>query len=515
MTSDRPNILYPLLALLGVGLWFIVLQARGIVWAGGVFEYPLDDVYIHLAIAEQITLGGYGVNTSEVTSPGSSPLYPLLLTPFSGTEAQRWLPLYWNCVGLVVVALLWGRLIAYAGYRGTMGVALALLGPVALNTAGVAMTGMEHTLHAAASLCIVYGLFVLADQKRVSGLLLLGILLAPALRPEGLALALVGAGVLMLSGRIAFGALATVMAVLPVALFVWFLVSLGLDPLPNSVQAKLVGAEDAELGRLARAIGTFRLNLLELPGLLMLGFIVVLSALAAAAQGGRRWVALGLAAAGLAHLFFGQIGWMERYENYILTSLAAGAVVMAHGASSAMTASLPAVLIALAGGIYMPHAWEEYRFNPRAIHLQQAQTSRFVKDYLKTDVAVNDLGWVAWRNPNYVLDLWGLASDEARTIRIFEPSLGWAGPLVAKRGVPVALIYDTDDWLGYAVGRDWVRVGEFRLDLQRGFLGASFVGVYATSPEHVELVENALLAFEPELPDGTGVIFMDGFGGER
>lgn len=458
-------------------------------------------------------LGGYGVNTGELTSPGSSPLYPLLLTPFSGSDLQRWLPLYWNVVGMLAVAFLWGRLIAHAGYVGLSGLALAFLGPVALNTAGVAMTGMEHTLHTAASLCIVYGLFVLADRGRITGLLILGILLAPALRFEGLALALVGAGVLVLSGRIAVGALAGVLAVLPVALFVWFLLSMGLDPLPNSVQAKLVGAEDADLGRLARAIGTFRLNLLEVPGLIMLGFIVVLGALSVAAEGLRRWVALGLAAAGLAHLFFGQIGWMERYENYILTSLAAGAVVMARGAGSAVTSSLPAALVAVSGGVYMPHAWEEYRFNPRGIHLQQAQTSRFVKEYLKTDIAVNDLGWVSWRNPNYVLDLWGLASNEARQTRIFDPSPGWAGPLVAEKDVPVALIYDSVDWLGDAVSPDWVRIAEFRLDLQRGFLGAPFVGVFATAPEHVAFIEQALIDFEPELPEGTGIIFMPGFGG--
>ena len=513
MISDRTHILYPLIALLGVTVWFVVLQVRGLAWSNGVFEYPLDDVYIHLAIAEQISLGGYGVNPGEYTSPGSSPLYPLLLTPFAGSDTQRWLPLVWNIVGMVGVALLWGRLIASAGYANATGALLALLGPVALNTAGVAMTGMEHSLHAATSLAIVNGMFVLSDEKRVSWVLLAGILLAPALRLEGLALALVGAGVIVLSGRIALGALATGLALAPIALFVWYLTSLGLDPMPNSVQAKLVGAQDADVGRLARTIGTFRLNLLEIPGLLMLGFVTVLAALSASTVGLRRWTGLGLAAAGLAHLFFGQIGWMERYENYILTALAAGAIVLAQGAASKLTAFLPAALVAGAGATYMPHAWDEYRFNPRAIYLQQAQTSRFVKEYLRTDVAVNDLGWVAWRNPNYVLDLWGLASHEARETRILNPTPGWAEALTEARNVPVALIYDTEDWLGEAVGVDWLRVAEFRLDLARGFLGAPFVGIYATSPAYVTLVEQALKDFAPNLPEGTGIYFMDGFGG--
>ena len=39
---------------------------------GWSFEYPLDDVYIHLAMAEQIAAGGYGVNAGEFASAASS-----------------------------------------------------------------------------------------------------------------------------------------------------------------------------------------------------------------------------------------------------------------------------------------------------------------------------------------------------------------------------------------------------------------------------------------------------------
>ena len=48
-------------ALMSAGLGFAVLQAIAYAHAG-VFEYPLDDVYIHLAMAEGIGRGTYGVN---------------------------------------------------------------------------------------------------------------------------------------------------------------------------------------------------------------------------------------------------------------------------------------------------------------------------------------------------------------------------------------------------------------------------------------------------------------------
>ena len=75
---------WPILAYLG-------LTIAAMVRSGWNFEYPLDDVYIHLAMASEITRGGYGVNPGEIASAASSALYPMLLTPFPDTDLQRWL----------------------------------------------------------------------------------------------------------------------------------------------------------------------------------------------------------------------------------------------------------------------------------------------------------------------------------------------------------------------------------------------------------------------------------------
>src|SRR5262245_18537055 len=48
----------------------------------GHLVYNLDDPYIHLALAENIARGQYGVNLEEVSAPSSSILWPLLLVPF-------------------------------------------------------------------------------------------------------------------------------------------------------------------------------------------------------------------------------------------------------------------------------------------------------------------------------------------------------------------------------------------------------------------------------------------------
>ena len=85
---------------------------------GFAFEYPLDDPYIHLAMASEISKGGYGVNSGEIASAASSALFPLLLTPFADTDFQRFLPLIWNVIGLVLTAWIVGKTIIWSGLRG-------------------------------------------------------------------------------------------------------------------------------------------------------------------------------------------------------------------------------------------------------------------------------------------------------------------------------------------------------------------------------------------------------------
>src|SRR5687768_7918900 len=47
--------------------------AAGIFWmCGGDFSYTLDDPYIHLALAENIAIGHYGIDPSESSAPASS-----------------------------------------------------------------------------------------------------------------------------------------------------------------------------------------------------------------------------------------------------------------------------------------------------------------------------------------------------------------------------------------------------------------------------------------------------------
>ena len=111
--------------------------------------YTLDDPYIHLAVAESILEGGYGINSGEFASPSSSIVYPYLLTLPVVFGVGDYGPLIYALpASLVSVWILgghiWSRVQPLFGFYTTF--AFLLLGPLvvfAINAAALPMTGME------------------------------------------------------------------------------------------------------------------------------------------------------------------------------------------------------------------------------------------------------------------------------------------------------------------------------------------------------------------------------------
>lgn len=504
----------PALAALAAVVGFAALQ----LWAfslAGVFEYPLDDVYIHLAMASGIAGGTYGVTPGEAASASSSILYPLLLLPFSGTEAQRLLPLIWNLAAVLGLGWLWGRVLRAAGLRGAAGVGFAVLGPLALNIPGVGFTGMENSLHALAALGAVLGLWRVLNGAEVAPWLVAALVLAPLLRLEGLALSGLVVLALIGAGRRTAGVAIGVAVLVPVAGFAAYLAALGLAPVPGSVLAK-VGLAQAGTTGAARMLAPLWANL-QSPAGQLLAVLTLLCAglpllLADLRRGPAAMLLAVLALAGVAHLLAGQIGWMHRYEHYIIIAQVAG-LALAGGALTGLRARRWHVMLTLAlvvaAAAFWPKLALNYIWNPRAIHLQQAQMARFVQDWLKAPVAVNDLGRVAWANPQPVLDLYGLASPEALALRQVPggPPTGWAAALAEARGVAMALIYDP--WFGQAVGPHWRRLALLGMDNPRGTLGGWEVAFYATDPALATGQMALLRDFAETLPAAARLTFEE------
>ena len=69
-----------------VGFYLVVCLAVYVAvlhYNHGKFMFYTDDPYIHLALAQQIAHGHYGINVGEASSPSSSILWPFLIAPLT------------------------------------------------------------------------------------------------------------------------------------------------------------------------------------------------------------------------------------------------------------------------------------------------------------------------------------------------------------------------------------------------------------------------------------------------
>src|SRR5262249_7930106 len=69
-----------LVALIGAELAALMMLNHGAI------TYTLDDAYIHLALAEHISHGHYGINATEFSAPSSSIAWPFILAPAARFE---------------------------------------------------------------------------------------------------------------------------------------------------------------------------------------------------------------------------------------------------------------------------------------------------------------------------------------------------------------------------------------------------------------------------------------------
>ena len=132
------------------------------------------------------------------------------------------------------------------------------------------------------------------------------------------------------------------------------------------------------------------------------------------------------------------------------------------------------------------------------IFAQQYQMHRLAADILSMPVGVNDLGWVSFRNDNYVLDFWGLGSEVARKARMasFGDKSGWISELAQSRGIKVAMIYEV--WV--TPPPDWIKVGELHLNMAKLTSAQGIVSIFVLDRQVLPEVVRGLERLQGGLP---------------
>lgn len=487
----------------------------------GCLVFTLDDAYIHLALAENIMLGHYGINLNEYSAPASSILWPFLIAPFSRLSFANYIILIANTVfSMVTLLLFWVTLSPEntdvplqddSEQTTLLNVMLILLIP-ACNLIGLAFTGMEHSLQVMLVVAIVCGLTRESLTTRLDWWTLAAIILAPLVRYECLAISLPAAVYLLFRGyrKSGLAAIAFIMAI--IAGFSLFLISLGQSPLPNSVRAKsqIVYERNA-----SSIFSNFSIGIEDSRGLLLAVFLLFLVSqmINRKLEKSKRILCATISFSIILHLLFGQFSVFCRYEIYIWASalVTTGFMLksLIYGSSVNFRMLEKASLMFFALFLLcFPHIviLANIPLASNNIYEQHYQMHRFVTEFYRKPVAANDIGFISYRNPEYILDLWGLASNKALSSRHFAKSESWMDELVLSKNIGLAMIYDN---LFPGVPESWHKLGVLQLGKRRITAAQDRVAFYATRKESLQELCSLLEKFVLTLPEGVKFVFAE------
>lgn len=488
----------------------VALAAAIVAWLGGTFVYVLDDAAIHLSMAERLAHDGtWGVVPGQFESASSSPLWTVLVATGVAVAgpASAWVPLVLNAVaGVGVVAVLAaGQSVIRPGRaRPLDAVATVVLVVVVLFLPGLAVVGMEHTLHVALVLLALLGVHRWAlDRPGWPAVVTYGaVALASLARFEtafvalGLAAALVLADRRRLTGR-AVGVLAA--SAVPIAGFAVLNRALGGGWLPNSVLAKGQGPgqlQDDATTPLA-IVGRAATDPLVV-------VLLVVAAVYVIVRGRRAPASLPavvlLVATGL-HMTLADVGWYERYQAYLLAiGVYLVLAVLAELPAAVLRRAVVAVcVIGIVAGVPKLNALAAAPRGADDMYRQQYAAGRFLERFYEGEaVATDQLGYISLFHEGPLTDFAGLGDYEVLLRRDDGPTRELWTDLTAERGFRVVVLYDKA--AAFNAPRSWIEVGSWRIRGNTATGVSRELVFFATTPEEVAPLQDHLSEYEAELP---------------
>ncbi len=501
--EKSPAALYASALLLAIAL----MEYLAIVYLNhGVFIFSLDDPYIHLALAENIAKGHYGVNVQEFSAPSSSIIWPFIIAPFTLFANTGSLLLLFN------VALSLGSLWLFNAFLSQVDLLragqlsnkqrFALLAAfiVFANLIGLAFIGMEHNLQLLLVLGVLHGLVIFINSQRAPAWLYACIVLLPLIRYETLVIS--GAALLFLFSQRYYwqSVISGAAIVLLLLTFSAFLLSLGLGYLPDSVLAK----SDVAASGLVKLWQNFITNLYTRSPPLPKGLLLLMGAAYLLWQSFKqshaqlRILLQVMVLAIVMHLIGGRIGWLWRYEIYVWMILLSLLIMLSLVQHKRSHRWFLGVFLFFSAEHLLPIA-----LTPAAssnTYLHQYQMHRLITDFYKKPVAVNDLGLTTFKNPYYVLDLWGLGSSQAREMRKGSNNSDWMAPLVAAHEIDLVMVFHDPRWFKQ-LPEDWINLGTLKSN--RMSITALPVSFFTPCAECVDDLETVLTDFGDSLPEGV------------
>lgn len=519
LMTNKTNTVFPLLfALLVYWLLTYMLLITSLQGTHEHFVYPLDDTYIHMAIAKHfINDGSWGVGQSGFSSSTSSPLWTLLIAmSYEVFGVNDWSPF--------ILALLSGSLVicyCHQVLRDNTNslrlllllIVISLLVPLPIMT----LTGMEHVLQGLLALLLIYTAADYLSKTRFdfySYMLLIGLAnLLTITRYEGVLLVFSIVSLFLVRKRFWEGFLFAVTSLLSITIYGFISLSKGWHFLPNSVLLK-GNMPSLTLEGIPVFLGRMITNFHSAPHVIVLLIACLISYLwlKNELKDRERLLIILSTLAAFAHMQFASVGWFFRYESYIVLVLGVVLMDMLNkyvfpGLSqlkgrdfydySMMILLLFLFLIQLS--TRTGTAFNQYPQAVKNIYEQQYQMGLFINNYYQGKcVAANDIGAINYLANICIIDLYGLANMDVAKHRL-NNSYGEKeiNQVVLDNHVRVVIIYNT--WFNGTIPDNWIEVGKWKIS-NNVVAGGDEVSFYAPDNTFDKSLINNLTEFSDTLP---------------
>lgn len=494
----------------------LVILAASLMLTNGTFIYSMDDPYIHLAVSEEIIRGNYGINIRERSSPSSSIIYAYLMAPFvwigAGNYAQYILNLVFQAVALIVISnIVYNYISKNIRRHHTLWYCLFASALVlALNSLALPMTGMEHSLHVMISVLLVYGLYR-AEKDRTASLWMVALITLNVLtRFEGLALSLACIGGLFILKQRRMALVALIVLITSLLAYGIYMSSMGLPLVPSSVMIKSGVTSSIYENRLMETGLRLYLNVfqnmtkvLNPVMLLMTGFMVWCCK---RKEFPFRITVLTVCLSIVGHVVLGSDGSMYRYQIYLIAICIMALVLCFEAVKIEQEPMKNVRILLLLIGIFAVSFLKATIVTPKGsqnIHDQQYQMHIFATQYFREPVAVNDLGWVSYRNDIHVLDIYGLGSEQARKFNQEDGIIASnMATLVQDNKITYAMVYD--EVYGEAIPDGWCRIAELHTIMVTS--SEAMVAFYLIDRSKEAQMREAMARFAPTLPREASLV---------
>lgn len=507
---------YILLFTVVTGFYFLYSYSN---LAGNQFIYPIDDAYIHLAIARNFGESGFwSVNLNSFDSGSSSILYTLILSLLIKIFGD-------NVYYPMIINIIAGYITVYWTYRffrdfhsqSEQKLGLLLFLPVSLLYVMVIL-GMEQTLHMMLSVMAIYYIkknFNSNFQRRDFIKLLFTILFLGVVRFESMFFIFCLSTLLLIEKRFKQAGLIIIAGFLPLVIFGLISIQNGGFFFPNSVIIK-GSYPDGNLLMSVWAIfkkgillnisfyklflfpliciciyliDKYRLNLKNLVKdekllLLVVGTILLQS-------------------------LFAVIKY--RYENYLMIMLVLILVPIVAEYMKFQNKNISHFLFAIsfAGfcfvGIYrFATTHPVLEVSSKNIEEQQVQMGKFLHQYYKGQKAVaNDIGAIAYFGHTELLDIVGLGSTDVAKFYIDNKGLEktefdkkyhkFLADYISENNYKIAVIYPK--WFPNHVPQNWIPVASWKIENNLG-TAQNRVVWYSFNQKDEEILKNNLKKFD-------------------